>query len=109
MGALAIGEVFGAKLLNPDDVYHGVCSDIRIMANDKLYRGCEAGFRVGLYHSWVISKDDFPDSLEITAIDAQTGYIMGIRHRLYDLRGVHFHPESVLTPQGKKIIENWIK
>jgi anthranilate synthase component 2 len=108
LGEQAIGEVFGAKLLNLKDVYHGVCSDIRIVANEPLFTGLEPGFRAGRYHSWVISKDELPECLEITALDAEAGNIMGIRHRRYDVRGVQFHPESVLTPQGKKIIENWI-
>ena len=109
LGEQAIGEAFGATLVNLKDVYHGVCSDIRILASDRLFSGLEPGFRAGLYHSWVISKDEFPACLEITAAGVQTGYIMGIRHRSYDVRGVQFHPESVLTPQGKKIIENWIR
>jgi anthranilate synthase component 2 len=108
LGEQAIGEVFGAKLLNLKEVYHGVCSDIRILVKDKLFDGLEPGFRAGRYHSWVVSKDEFPECLEITAVDAEVGYIMGIRHRRYDVRGVQFHPESVLTPQGKKIIGNWI-
>ena len=109
LGEQAIGEVFGATLVNVKDVYHGVCSDINVIAKDKLFSGLETGICVGLYHSWVISKDEFPECLEITAVGAQTGYIMGIRHRRYDVRGVQFHPESILTPQGKKIIENWIR
>ena len=108
LGEQAIGEVFGAKLLNLKEVYHGVCSDIRIMAKEPLFAGLEPGFRAGRYHSWVVSKDEFPECLEITAIDAEAGNIMALRHRTYDVRGVQFHPESVLTPQGKKIIENWI-
>jgi anthranilate synthase component 2 len=109
LGEQAIGEVFGAKLLNMKDVYHGVCSDIRILAKEPMFDGLEPGFRAGRYHSWVISKDELPECLEVTAVDAEVGNIMAIRHRRYDVRGVQFHPESVLTPQGKKIIENWIK
>ena len=109
LGEQAIGEVFGAKLLNLKDVYHGVCSDIRVLAKDVLFEGLEPGFRAGRYHSWVVSEDGFPECLEITAVDAEDGYIMGIRHREYDVRGIQFHPESVLTPQGKRIIENWVK
>ena len=108
LGNLAIGDAFGAKLVNLNNVYHGVCSDIRILVKDNLFNGLEPGLRVGLYHSWVITKEDFPECLTITAVDAQTGDIMGIRHRQYDVCGVQFHPESVLTPQGKKIIENWM-
>jgi len=109
LGEQAIGEVFGAKLINLTKVYHGVCSDIRILAKDMLFEGLYPGFRAGRYHSWVVSKDELPECLEITAVDAEVGHIMGIRHRQYDVRGVQFHPESVLTPQGKKIIENWSK
>jgi len=109
LGEQAIGEVFGAKLLNLKEVFHGVCSDIRIVANEPLFAGLEPRFRAGRYHSWVVSKDDFPDCLEITAVDAETETIMALRHRTYDVRGVQFHPESVLTPQGRKIIENWTK
>jgi anthranilate synthase component 2 len=109
LGEQAIGEVFGAKLLNLKDVYHGVCSDIRVLAKDPLYDGLQPAFRAGRYHSWVVSKDDFPECLEITAVDAEAGHIMGIRHRRYNVCGIQFHPESVLTPQGKKIIENWLK
>ena len=108
LGHQAIGEVFGATLLNLKEVHHGVCSDIRILTKDPLFEGLEYGFRAGRYHSWVVSKDDFPESLEIMAIDADEGQIMGIRHRQFNVRGIQFHPESVLTPQGKKIIENWI-
>jgi anthranilate synthase component 2 len=109
LGEQAIGEVFGAKLLNLKDVYHGVCSDIRVLAKDPLYDGLQPAFRAGRYHSWVVSKDNFPECLEITAVDAESEHIMGIRHRHYNVRGIQFHPESVLTPQGKKIIENWLK
>ena len=127
LGEQAIGETFGAKLLNLKDVYHGICSDIRvltrekappdrgesgsdtrILAKDRLLAGLEPCFRAGRYHSWVVSKVDFPACLEIMAVDAEAGHIMALRHRAYDVCGVQFHPESVLTPQGSKIIENWI-
>ena len=109
LGEQAIGETFRASLLNLKDVFHGVCSDIRIIADEPLYEGLYPVFRAGRYHSWVVSKEGFPDCLEITAVDTEDGHIMGLRHRRYDVRGVQFHPESVLTPQGKTIIENWIK
>jgi len=110
LGEQAIGEVFGAKLLNLSNVFHGVCSDIRVIAKDPILEGLEPAFIAGRYHSWVVSKENFPDNeLEITAVDMNEGQIMALRHRRYDVRGVQFHPESVLTPQGKKIIENWIK
>jgi anthranilate synthase component 2 len=108
LGEQAIAEVFGAKLLNLTHVFHGVCSDIRIVAKDPLFKGLEPGLRAGRYHSWVVSPEDFPDCLEVTAVDAGEGRIMAIRHRTYDVKGVQFHPESVLTPQGKTLIGNWL-
>lgn len=109
LGEQAIGEAFGAKLVNLTEVYHGVCSDVRIIADDPLFRRLGKNIRVGRYHSWVVSREDFPDCLEITAEDVIEGQIMGLRHRIYDVRGIQFHPESVLTPQGKTIIENWLR
>jgi len=108
LGEQAIGEVFGARLINLKDVYHGICSDIRVVKQDRLFEGLEPGFRAGRYHSWVVSKDELPECLEVTAVDVEAGNIMAIRHRTYDVRGIQFHPESVLTPYGKRIIENWI-
>ena len=109
LGEQAIGEAFGATLINLTDVHHGVCSDIRIVAKDPIFEGLEPGIRVGRYHSWAVSKENFPDCLEITAVDTEEGQIMGLRHREYDVRGIQFHPESVLTPKGKIIIENCLK
>ena len=109
LGEQAIGEAFGATLINLTDVHHGVCSDIRIVAKDPIFEGLEPGIRVGRYHSWAVSKENFPDCLELTAVDTEEGQIMGLRHREYDVRGIQFHPESVLTPKGKTIIENWLK
>ena len=109
LGEQAIGEAFGATLINLTDVHHGVCSDIRIVAKDPIFEGLEPGIRVGRYHSWAVSKENFPDCLEITAVDTEEGQIMGLRHREYNVRGIQFHPESVLTPKGKTIIENWLK
>ena len=109
LGEQAIGEAFGATLINLTDVHHGVCSDIRIVAKDPIFEGLEPGIRVGRYHSWAVSKENFPECLEITAVDTEEGQIMGLRHREYNVRGIQFHPESVLTPKGKTIIENWLK
>ena len=109
LGEQAIGETFGAKLENLTTVYHGICSDIRIIAKDPLFYGLEPAFRAGRYHSWAVSQNGFPECLEITAVDAGEGRIMGLRHREYNVRGIQFHPESVLTPQGKKILDNWLK
>ena len=109
LGEQAIGEVFGAKLINLKDVYHGICSDIRVLKKEVLFEGLECGFRAGRYHSWVVSKDDLPACLEVTAVDANEGYVMGLRHIQYNVHGVQFHPESILTPQGKMIIKNWVR
>ena len=103
----AIGEVFGGKLINLKEVYHGIQSIIRITADDYIFSGLPEEIPVGRYHSWVVDSDSLPDCLEVTAVSAE-GYIMAIRHKEYDVRGIQFHPESVLTPDGKKMIENWI-
>jgi len=109
LGQQAIGEVFGGSLINLDKVYHGVATKVQIIATDEsLFEGLENEIEVGRYHSWVIDKENFPSSLEITSID-ENGEIMSIRHKTYDVKGVQYHPESVLTPQGKKILENWVR
>ncbi|MDH6356619.1 aminodeoxychorismate/anthranilate synthase component II [Parabacteroides sp. PF5-9] len=109
LGEQAIGEAFGATLINLKEVHHGECSDIRVVVKDPLFEEMQPIFRAGRYHSWVVSKDHFPDELEIIAEDMQDKQIMALRHRNYDVRGIQFHPESILTPNGKKMIENWIK
>lgn len=109
LGEQAIGQAFGAKLINLTEVHHGICSDIRIVAGEPLFAGLEPGFRAGRYHSWVVSREAFPDCLEITAEDTEEKEIMALRHRTYDVKGIQFHPESVLTPKGKTIIENWLR
>lgn len=132
LGHQAIGEAFGARLENLSDVFHGVQTPIRITAPDYLFEGIpqfgqescqtlqgESGKRqgesrkrlgelsVGRYHSWVVSKEGFPASLEITA-ESEEGQIMALRHRTFDIRGIQFHPESVLTPDGATILRNWL-
>lgn len=107
LGEQAIGEVFGGKLTNLSEVYHGIQSPIRITASNYLFEGLPEEILVGRYHSWVIDRENFPDALEITAI-SQEGYIMALRHKDFDVQGIQFHPESVLTPDGKKIISNWL-
>jgi anthranilate synthase component 2 len=109
LGEQAIGEAFGAKLINLARVHHGVCSDIRLLADDPLLKGLHPGFRAGRYHSWVVSRENFPDCLEITAEDYEDGHIMALRHRQYNVHGIQFHPESILTPKGKTIINNWLE
>ena len=107
LGHQAIGEVFGAKLENLSEVYHGVATPITLNDNEPMFAGLPRRIEVGRYHSWVVSHDGFPACLEITA-ESDEGQIMGIRHKDYDIRGIQFHPESVLTPDGKTIIKNWL-
>lgn len=108
LGQQAIGEVFGGKLLNLPDVFHGVASKIKVCVQDEsLFSGLEEEMEVGRYHSWVVDGK-LPDCLEATSYD-ENGQVMSLRHRDFDVRAVQFHPESVLTPQGKKILENWVK
>jgi anthranilate synthase component II len=107
LGQQAIGEVFGGNLVNLEKVYHGVSSKVKVTKDDSLFNDLPAEFEVGRYHSWVINPDDFPEDLEITSVD-ENGEIMSIRHKNFDIKGVQFHPESILTPNGKKILENWL-
>ncbi len=107
LGHQAIGEVFGAKLINLDKVYHGVALPVRIEEAGYLYSELPPAFVVGRYHSWVVDTNAFPDTLEITATDG-SGRIMGLRHREYDVQGVQFHPESILTEHGEQLLRNFI-
>ncbi|WP_185867334.1 anthranilate synthase component II [Blattabacterium cuenoti] len=108
LGQQAIGEVFGATLLNTKEVYHGISSLIKIVdPQEILFQKLPTEIQVGRYHSWIISQKNFPEELKITAI-GDKGEIMALRHKFYDVRGVQFHPESILTPYGEKIIDNWL-
>lgn len=114
LGEQAIGEAFGAKLCNLSDVFHGVQTEISLpslqhpeLADDYLFDGLPPRMAVGRYHSWVVSRDGLPDTLAVTAVSDE-GLIMGLRHRTLDVHGIQFHPESVLTPLGERIIRNWI-
>ena len=108
LGHQAIGEAFGGKLINLDTVYHGVATNCKLAIEEcRLFAGLPKGISVGRYHSWIVSEEDFPAELEITAKD-ENGYIMGLQHKKYDVQGVQFHPESVLTPDGEAIIRNWL-
>ena len=107
LGHQAIGEAFGGKLENLSDVFHGVATPCHIVGSDPLFTGLPADITVGRYHSWVVSRDGFPDCLEITAVSDE-GQIMALRHRELNVRGIQFHPESVLTPEGKKMLQNWM-
>lgn len=108
LGHQAIGECFGAKLRNLPEVYHGIKSQISITIPDYIFAGLPGRIDVGRYHSWVVDKNNLPDCLEVTAV-SDDGEIMAMRHRTLDVRGVQFHPESILTPQGLTIIDNWLK
>ena len=107
LGHQAIGEVFGGRLENLSDVFHGVTTEGTQFGNDYIFDGLPERIVMGRYHSWVVSRDAFPDCLEITA-QSDEGQIMALRHRKYDIHGIQFHPESVLTPDGAAIIKNWI-
>ncbi len=107
LGQQAIGESFGAKLSNLAKVYHGIATPVQVIAKSDLFEGMPSSFEVGRYHSWVVDEKNFPADLVITSKDDQ-GYIMSLEHRTYDVKGVQFHPESVLTPDGAKIIANWL-
>lgn len=108
LGQQAIGEVYGGTLSNLDKVYHGVATTVKTTVSDELlFDGLAPTFEVGRYHSWVVDAN-LPEVLEITSVD-ENGQVMSLRHKTYDVRGVQFHPESVLTPDGKKMLENWVK
>lgn len=107
LGHQAIGEAFGGKLENLTHVYHGVQTPIEVIAEDTLFEGLGKEFLVGRYHSWVVSNKEFPKELEITAMSKE-GQIMALKHRQYDVHGIQFHPESILTPQGKVIVEHFL-
>lgn len=108
LGEQAIGQAYGAALTNLDEVYHGVQTPATIVRHDYLFEGLPESIVVGRYHSWVVSPGNLPDCIEVLATDAN-GEIMALRHRDYDIRGVQFHPESVLTPDGKTILNNFLK
>ena len=108
LGEQAIGQVFGGRLVNLSKVFHGVQTDIQLTEPDYIFRGLPARIPVGRYHSWVVDTENFPETLAITAVSPE-GQIMALKHREYDVRGIQFHPESVLTPDGKQIMANWLQ
>jgi anthranilate synthase component 2 len=113
LGHQAIGEAFGGKLVNLSEVYHGVSTSIALVQSvsgksEKLFQGLPERIEVGRYHSWIVSDENFPASLEVTARD-EHGYIMAMQHKQFDVQGVQFHPESVLTPDGESIMRNWLQ
>jgi anthranilate synthase component 2 len=112
LGHQAIGEAFGGKLVNLSTVYHGVATNVRVGSQEsgvrsQLFKGLPETIEAGRYHSWIVSDENFPEELEVTARD-DNNYIMGLQHKKYDVQGVQFHPESVLTPDGEKILKNWL-
>ncbi len=108
LGHQAIGEVFGARLINMCRVVHGVATPVYVTKRSSaLFDGLPGVFDAGRYHSWIVDNDGLPDCLEITSVDSEN-HIMSLRHRDFDVQGVQFHPESVLTPMGEKILENWL-
>lgn len=108
LGQQAIGEAFGGKLVNLSTVYHGVATNCKIdTTKSKLFKGLPGEIEVGRYHSWIVSDENFPGELEVTARD-DNNYIMALQHKKYDVQGVQFHPESVLTPKGEEILRNWL-
>ncbi|MGM9804443.1 MAG: anthranilate synthase component II [Muribaculaceae bacterium] len=107
LGHQAIGEVFGATLTNLTNVFHGVATEGTQFNNDYIFNSLPQNIVMGRYHSWVVSNENLPECLEITAVSNE-GQIMALRHKTLDIHGIQFHPESVLTPQGKKIVENFI-
>lgn len=108
LGHQAIGEAFGGTLHNIEKVYHGVATPIKIVdGNALLFRGLPPELEAGRYHSWVVEKTNLPDCLQITAMD-ELGIIMAMRHREFNVRGVQFHPESVMTPHGKAMLRNFL-
>ena len=108
LGHQAIGEAFGGKLENLSDVFHGVATEGTQLGNDPIFAGLPSRITMGRYHSWVVSREDFPDCLEVTA-ESDESLIMALRHKTLDIHGIQFHPESVLTPQGRIIIKNFIE
>jgi anthranilate synthase component 2 len=107
LGQQAIGDVFGAQLINLETVYHGVHTDITVVVEDEvLFDQLDTTLQVGRYHSWVVDAN-LPEVLEATSVDIN-GQVMSLRHKAFDVKGVQFHPESVLTPNGKQLLKNWI-
>lgn len=107
LGHQAIGESFGAKLTNLSEVFHGVATPCHLTTRDYLFEGLPDTFEIGRYHSWVVDNNNLPECLEVTSVSDE-GFIMSLRHREYDIRGIQYHPESVLTASGRQILNNWL-
>lgn len=108
LGHQSIAEAFGGKLFNMSEVWHGVERETKVVSDDFIFKGVPVIFNSGRYHSWAVSDESFPDCLNVTARDAD-GTIMALSHKELNIKGIQFHPESILTSFGNKIIENWVK
>jgi anthranilate synthase component 2 len=107
LGQQAIAEAFGGSLTNLENVFHGIATPVKIIKEDVLFKNLPSTFKAGRYHSWVVNNSDLPDVLETTAVD-EANNIMALKHKTLDVRGVQFHPESILTEHGLQIIDNWV-
>lgn len=107
LGQQAIAEAFGGSLINLSEIFHGVATEATQMRDHKLFKNLPEKLEVGRYHSWAVNPEDFPDELEITSVD-ESGMIMSLKHKTYDVHAVQYHPESILTPHGKQILENFL-
>ena len=108
LGQQAIAEAFGGNLINLSEIYHGVATEATQTKEHKIFDYLTENLEVGRYHSWAVNPDDFPTELEITSVD-KNGMIMSLKHKIYDVHAVQYHPESILTPNGKQILENFLK
>ena len=108
LGQQAIAEAFGGSLINLSEIYHGVATEATQTNVHKIFNNLPETLEVGRYHSWAVNPDDFPEELEITSVD-KNGMIMSLKHKTYDVHAVQYHPESILTPNGKQILENFLK
>jgi anthranilate synthase component II len=108
LGLQAIGEVYGGTLINLHKVFHGIATAVKLTnEKDSLFEGLPDSFDAGRYHSWIVRNENLPSCLRVTVVD-ESGAIMGLSHQMHDVKGVQFHPESVLTPFGERIIRNWL-
>jgi len=108
LGLQSIGEAYGGSLKNLESVFHGIATPINVISEDAIFDHCPKTFTVGRYHSWVVNTNNLPKELEITATD-EHGNIMALKHQTHDVRGVQFHPESILSEYGETMIGNWLK
>ncbi|AIZ63661.1 anthranilate synthase subunit II [Hymenobacter sp. DG25B] len=107
LGHQGLAESFGGELYNLPQVLHGLATEAEVVAEDRMFAGLPARFKVGRYHSWSVRPESVPDTLEVTALD-ENGQVLAFRHREYDVRGVQFHPESILTEHGHQMLRNWL-